>query len=53
MIKIDCHIMHTVLLGIILLFIIAISCYHYAKRRSKLKKTYYQTNNTKIENDKF
>ena len=28
--KIDCYILHTVLLVIILLFIIAITCYHYA-----------------------
>ena len=31
----DCYILHTVLLVIILLFIIAIICYHYAELRSK------------------
>ena len=36
--KMDCYILHTVLLVIILLFIIAVIYYHYAKRRSKLKK---------------
>ena len=35
--KMDCYILHTVLLVTILLFIIAIICYHYAKHRSKLK----------------
>ena len=32
------NVLNTVLLVIILLFIIAIICYHYAKHRSKLKK---------------
>ena len=36
--KMDCYILHTFLLAIILLFIIAIICYHYAKHWSKLKK---------------
>ena len=36
--KIDCYILHTILLVIILLLIIAIICYRYAKHRSKLKK---------------
>ena len=35
--KMDCDILHTFLLVIILLFIIAIICYHYAKHRSKQK----------------
>ena len=35
--KMDCHILHTILLGIILLLIIAIICYHYAKHRLELK----------------
>ena len=35
--KIDCYILHTVLLAIILLLIITIVCYHYAKHRSKQK----------------
>ena len=33
--KIDCYIVHIVLLVIILLLIIAIICYHYTKHRSK------------------
>ena len=36
--KIDCYILHTVLLSIILLLIIIIIiCYYYAKHRSKQK----------------
>ena len=35
---IDCYIPHTVLLMVILLFIAAIICYHYAPRRTKRKK---------------
>ena len=35
--KIDCYILHTVILVIILLLIIIIICYHYAKHRSKQK----------------
>ena len=35
--KIDCYILHIVLLTIILLLIITIICYHYAKHRSKQK----------------
>ena len=35
--KMDCYILCTVLLMIILLFIIAITCDHYTKHRSKLK----------------
>ena len=31
----NCYTFHTVLLVIILLFIIAIICYHYAKHRSQ------------------
>ena len=34
----DCYILHTVFLVIILLFIIAIICYDYSKDRSKIKK---------------
>ena len=45
----DCYILHTVLLVIILLFIIAIICYHYAE----LIKKIYCTKNTKIENNGF
>ena len=35
--KIDCYILHTFLLAVILLFIIAIICYHYVKHREKQK----------------
>ena len=35
--KMDCFNLHIVLLAIILLFIVVIICYHYAKNRSKLK----------------
>ena len=35
--KINFYILHMVLLSIMLLFIIAVSCYHYAKHRSKQK----------------
>ena len=38
---------------IILLFIIASIYYHYAKHRSKLKKTYCRDNNRKIKNNEF
>ena len=37
--KIDCYILHTFLLVIILLFIIAIICYHCKKHQSKQKRT--------------
>ena len=33
-----CYILHTVLLVFMLLYMIAIICYHYAKNESKLKK---------------
>ena len=36
--KMDYYILYTVSLVIILLFIIAIICYHYAKHRSKQKR---------------
>ena len=36
--RMDCYILYTVILMIILLFIIAIICLHYAKHRSKQKK---------------
>ena len=35
--KIDCYILHTFLLKIMLLLIITIICYHYTKHRSKEK----------------
>ena len=37
--KIDCYILHTILLVIRLLLIIAIIYYHYAKHKSKQKGT--------------
>ena len=37
--KTDTHILHTVLLVIMLLLIIAIICYHYTNHRSKQKGT--------------
>ena len=51
--KMDCYIFHTVLIVIILLFIIAIICYRYAKHSSKLKKTYCRTRNIKTDNNEF
>ena len=43
--KIDCYILHTVLLQIILLLIITFIYYHYANHKSETKKLYYRTNN--------
>ena len=37
--KIDCYLLHKVLLVIILLLIITVICYHYAKHSSKQKDT--------------
>ena len=34
--KMNCYILHTVLLLMVLLFIIPVACYNYAKHRSKL-----------------
>ena len=51
--KMDCYILHTVLVVIILLFIIAIICCYYAKYTSKQKKTYCRTKNIEMENNKF
>ena len=42
-----CYILHTFLLMIILLFIIAFTCYHFTKQKTK---TYWCTNNIKMEN---
>ena len=42
----DCYILNTFLLVIILLFKIAITCYHYANHKSKQKK-YWHKNNKK------
>ena len=41
--KVDCYILHTVLLVIILLLIITIFCYLYSKNRSKQKETEART----------
>ena len=38
--KMDCDILHIVLLVIILLFIIAIICFNYAKHKSELKNVF-------------
>ena len=45
--KIDCYILHTVLLAIILLLVITIICYHCVKLKSKLKQSYCRANNIK------
>ena len=47
--KVDCYILNAVLLVIILLFIIPIICYHYAKHRSNRKNILAQ----KMENKEF
>ena len=47
----NCYILHIALFVMILLFIIAIICYPYAKYISKLKQTYWRTKNVKIENN--
>ena len=51
--KMDCDILHTVLLVIIFLFINAIIWYHYAKHKSKLKETYCRTKDIEIEKNEF
>ena len=38
MYKMDCYVLHALLLVTILLFITAIICYHYKKRRAKQKR---------------
>ena len=50
--KINCYILHAVLVVIILILEIAIICYHFAKDGSKLK-TYWRANSIKIENNEF
>ena len=50
--RMDCYILHRVLLMIILLFIIAIICYHYGKHRSKLRICCL-ADNIKMENNEF
>ena len=49
--KMDCYILQVFLSVIILLFIVAIICYHYTKYRSKQK--YYRTDNVKTENNEL
>ena len=53
--KMDCYILHIVLSVTILLFIIALICYHYAKHKSKLKKkkTFCCTKNIRMQNNEF
>ena len=48
----DSYILDTFLLVIILMFIIAIISYHYAKDRS-IQKKYWSTNNIKTGNNEF
>ena len=51
--KIDCYILHGVLLVIVLLLIVTIICYHYEKHRSKQKSIdALQIQKWKIENFK-
>ena len=51
--KMDFYILCAVLLVIIVLFIIAIICYHFAKNKPKRKEIYYHTKNIKLENNEF
>ena len=52
--KIDCYILHTALFAIILILIITIICYHFAKHRSKQKGNDALTNiKWKIRNFKM
>ena len=46
--KMDCYILHTVLLVTIFLYMITVICFHYAKHRSKQKK-HWLTRNIKTE----
>ena len=50
--KMECYILHTVLLKLILLFIIAIIGYRCAKHKSKQKKC-WPINNIKMENNEL
>ena len=50
--KLDCYILHTFLLMIILLFLTAIICYYYAKHRSKLGNI-LRANTIKMESNEF
>ena len=47
--KMDCYILHTFLLKMISLFLIAIICYHYTKHKSKQKRM----DNIKMENNEL
>ena len=50
----DCHILHSILVVIILLFTIDFIYYHYVKYRSKKKKTHCRTyRNIEVENNEF
>ena len=51
--KIDCYILYAVLLVIILVLKIVVFFYHCVKHSSKQKKTYWCTNNVKMENSEF
>ena len=51
--KVECYILQTVLLVIILPLIIAIICGLYVKHRPKPNKTYSRTKNIKMENSEF
>ena len=48
--KMNCYILYMVLLVVILLFIITVIGYHYAKNKSRQKK-YWPTNNAEMEKD--
>ena len=51
--KVECYILQTVLLVIILPLIIAIICDLYVKHRPKPNKTYSRSKNIKMENSEF
>ena len=49
----DCYILNTVWLVIILLFIIAAFCYHYAKHKAKQRNELFHEQYKKMENKKL
>ena len=49
--KMDCYILHTVLLVITLLFIFTITSYHYYK--AQVKKMYWHTSNIKMKTNEL
>ena len=51
--KMDCYILNTVWLVIILLFIIAVICYHYAKHKAKQRNELFHEQYKKMENKKL